>query len=290
MQAQWVSLTTTALQRVVASQSMPVWTLNVEDRAALAARIASCGKELVVAWLAANDHVTAQPRVLTAVVRPPRPQERDVDIVTDRIILHSASVPATEAAAQIADRTLKGPLSLPFELVGDHSPQPYWLSSDTTGFGFGYSPPWPQYYVSWQLDGVLETAQRLNFWEPISTAELAFDQLRDAVAVHLYGMSLQPMLLNSIEPSLTVRIPYPVRLSNVYEHLSRLVVEIERGLRWSGGGSFASCGHSRNRIGPNLSSDRVFSRPCWVARDPTCGADRKGRHSTEESGLSRARS
>jgi hypothetical protein len=206
---------------------MATLTLSAEDRAQLAKRISSYEQDLVVAWLATKDPASSIFKVVAATVRPPLPQEGTLDLVTDEVILYTSVVSAAEAATQIANRTLEGPSEIAFELVGDHSPQPYWLSSDTTGFGFGYSPPWPQFYVSWPLDGVQELAQRVRMWEPISTPELAFEYLREAVATHLYGMLLQPTLLTSIDPSLVVRIPYPVRLGPIAQSSNHLVVEVE---------------------------------------------------------------
>lgn len=179
-------------------------------------------------------------RVATVMLRPPYADVPDIHIVGGRVGIVSQRMSAPEAAKKWADgvagRLEVGSEPLRFSLLGDRV-DAFWVVSGETWVQ-GRRATFPEYQVSWIVDGATNLVSSGELWEPLEDPNRHFANAWEAIYPFVLGLPYKPGTNLYLNGAAAVRLPYPVRLSAANASAATLHVRVDEDI------SRRAAGHS----------------------------------------------
>jgi hypothetical protein len=138
-------------------------------------------------------------------------------------------MPALEAAKRWSDgvvgRLEVGAEALSFVLLGDRV-DAFWAASGET-WAHGPRATFPEYQVSWIIDGASNLVSRGDLWEPLEDAYRHFSNAWEAIYPYVLGLPYKQGTNLFLNGAAVVRLPYPVRIADASTADATLSVRVD---------------------------------------------------------------
>jgi hypothetical protein len=203
-----------------------MWRLPDQSRAIVADMIASHHHGLAWCWVAMKAVAASDWKVVSLVVRPIYQDVPEVHLVGARVAIVCENVLQAEASQRwldgVAGRLQVDSPPIEFSLLGDHV-DGFWITSGEL-WGHGRPASWPEYQVSWSIDGASNVASSAELWEPVEDVRQHFASAWEPIYGYVLGLPYKPGTNAFLNPGALIRLPYPVAIGEAKSSDSELAV------------------------------------------------------------------
>jgi len=206
-----------------------MWRLPDQSKSTIAELIATHHRGLAWCWVAMKSNSTPEWKVASLVVRPIYQDVPEVHLASKRVAIVSEHLLALEASNRwsqgFVGRVEVGSEPLQFALLGDRI-DAFWVTSGEL-WGHGRRASWPEYQVSWSIDGASNLVASADLWEPVEDAHDHFANAWEPIYGYVLGLPYKTGTNAYLNPGALVRLTHPVAIGQAEGLGSELAVRVD---------------------------------------------------------------